>query len=392
MLVENCEFTASADYAIYGADFTASMMDSIIIDRCKFDHCASVLRSTWDTAVVQNSLVYTASPTTSFYTAFYNRGGTLHLRGMIGVPSGVWSANSQPARWIQNDNGNVFVSGCRFGGEDSGWPIVFHSGGFQTTPGSPIRWLGSSIVIRDSAVFMGGPSSTGIYSSVIFIASGCPQRVIVEGTTGPIGGGTATIINTWNQYNLDQYLFGFVGTGDDAAIKSINISIDSNLQPMRDGAVCVSLLRYLNQFESSIFPVGAQYGTSPVATGNVSQASFTYYIPTTVMGFVAMVTISVTPVPGQPYRTAATYLLAMTLGYDGSQGPIDILTVQSPPLFAPPPSPYAAPTIVSALFSNGKATQKHGANDWFTITWDSGYANLQVWYPTITLQPIHVIT
>ena len=158
-------------------------------------------------------------------------------------------------------------------------------------------------------------------------------------------------MNIWQEYNLGLYLAQFVGGPNQQSIQAIKISIDSNLQPMADVAVFATLLQYLNPFESSVFPMGAQSGI-PVS-GVPNRSSFTYPIPISLSGFVAMVTISLSPnaAGSATYRIAATYLVSLTTNSDGVHV-FDYLAWQ--PLY-PTSSPgvLPLPTIASIQFGEG---------------------------------------
>jgi hypothetical protein len=288
-----------------------------------------------------------------------------------------------------------------------GIPVLFSYG---LLPADSQPNYGATIAIRNSNVFCSlsrnqDGSVYNPYAAFITIVQGCPQRVIVEGVTGP-SDVWEPVVQAAPGYNLAIYLQSRV-----AAAQLIKVSVDSNLINVGAGVVGIdpSLMAYVNPFESSPLPMGARRGTP---LGASSQASFLYHLPTNAAGagaFVAMVTISVNPNPytGNSTRTSASYLVSIVTNWDTSTGVLRDYVTWTP--LAQPALPsvlYPPPAIVSMQFdptssappplgsagSDGTGfaarASANGAGGQLQIVWDSN-AGVPVASPAISIQPLH---
>jgi len=272
--------------------------------------------------------------------------------------------------------------------------------------------VGSSVVIRDSSTYCG--SSQDPSSAIVNIAAGCPQRIILEGISGPADS-HPRIVQVYGGYDVGAHI-----AERSYAAQFIKVSVDSNVEPGA-GSVPAPLVPYMNPFESSVFPMGQQPGL-PVA-GQPSQSQFLYYLPAGVAGFTALLTISVNPnVAGSgAYRTSATYLLSMTTNYSNQTGLVtDYLSWSLLLQPAATYQAYAVPSIASITFDGAapvvnppvagvcnaqlqcaapvesalpqnwtSRTSTRGGT--FTVTWDSNVP-VPVSEARISIQPIHMIT
>jgi hypothetical protein len=392
LVVEDCQFYASADFSVLVPPVPASAgipsrPGLLTIDRCKFYACAAVLNNNLDYAVVENTWVTTAPVITNGRYAVFENHGCLDMRDMIGVPS--YSVDfAIAARWIDN-YGHICISQSRLVGEGGGIATIFH---FADLPadGSGV-YVGSQIVIRDSAVFAPGAPTN---APIITVASGCPQRVVFEGNVGPSNDNP--IVSAASGVNIAAHLAEHT-----QAAQLIVVSLDSDMVPAAT-AVDPALLRYVNPFSSSIFMTGQRPGRA--LQGYPSRSTYQYYLPKTAVGFTALVTISACPSStiNAAWRTTATYLLAMTTGTDLAVGnapgyTVDVLTTQL--LFAPQ-TPNGggwlpAPQLIAATFdATGQSRRPWMPNQGgsFTLTWDSNLPSAEVTSSLVSIQPVHVLT
>ena len=405
----NCEFQQSTGYAVLTIPPSGNydIDGTLMIEDCKFIDCGGVLANVCDEAIVQNTVVrWIAVPSGAPLSMFQNMtsttpvgtGGTLHLRSMIGECAVEYNASSCPARWIDNYAGHVWVSNCRFPADSyTGVPVVFHWQELgQVSPGMT---GGSTIVIRDSNVYNS--------SAAIYIAAGCPQRIVLEGIDGLLPYGTNSVIDVYGSYNLGAYLDGLPTSGWNP-FPFIKVTVDSDLQAMTLGGVCNPLIQFMNPFESSAFKMGAQPGVS-LSPSQPTRASCTYPIPSSLAGFLGVMTVSMGPGAfGYTYRGVASFLVSLTTGYNGDAAtdylawtPLSVVAGSTPEPW--PTTPGVASISISMNFGSSPqtgsslalspATQAHGAAANFTVTWDSNTTGgNQAIYPTITFQPFHHIT
>jgi hypothetical protein len=375
--IDHCEFQLAKGYAIAAtptspADHLSALLT---INHCKFYVPAAVLNNYSDWAVVENSWVTVSHATSPQNTAlFSNRSGTLHLRNMVGVPS---FPSSNGCRWIDN-HGSVFVDESRFGGESAGMPILYNFAG----PGAAYPWLGAEVVIRNSWVYVGHSGDPN--ASVLNLQTNVPQVFIYQGNSGPAdnpvivnGGGIdlESYLQSYpsshfrfviepNQQNLRgsvpeplKPLFNFLDderlaptaptNGLWTAGQRLGNSVPQVFGPM--GFVLSKLpdttTRWVEYAKSSPFPIGPRQAQALLA-GNV--AKHTFDMPSTLHGFVAILTFSANPnfVGSASYRTVASYLISLTTGYNGT-AVVDVLS--NTPLFQPA-TPQVGLPVLSALY------------------------------------------
>jgi hypothetical protein len=402
--VTGCEFHQSSDYAIVTVPPAGhgDMDAQITIADCRFLDCGGVFDNVCNIATVADSWVETptswASPAPK--SMFRHAPGVLRIRGLTAVTAAI--AQSVPLHWFDN-YGSLYIEQSFFNGENAGIPIIYN---YADLPSAFPYNEGSAVVLRDSAAFCGMRSPQSPNCALITIVQGCPQQVIVQGMTGP-NDAQEPILQAVAGYNLAQYLLSHA-----SAAQFIKVSVDANLASIVGGAPGIepALLSYVNPFETSPFPMGPRSGTaSPTA---VHQAFTTYTLPQNTSndgGFTALVTISVNPnVQGYyEYRTSATYLLTLTSNYSASSGGVvDIASIVpvSNGMPMPPDVMNPAPSIASLQLDAGSPwnpsaggggyttrPQKAGGGGSLTLVWSSNIPGVAVSFPSISIQPIHMI-
>jgi hypothetical protein len=416
--VTGCEFEVSTGFAILTTPFADHVdIDGFLtVDDCKFFGCVGAVYTVCDVSELVSSWIET--PVTAASTAWQPMivnaaGGMLWVRSVTGV-TGAIAQNAPQLHWIKN-HGSIYVFQSYFQGENAGIPFLFHYGDLPAE-GSGLYNEGFAIVLRDSAIFCGTMSPQNPNCAFITIFEGCPQRVIVDGMIGPGGSGFQPIIQAAGQYNLSSY----VAQHPNAA-RYIKVSIDANLVSVNAGTIAPidpALMPYLNPYETSPFPMGAQYGTPLQAPNPVSQARYQFELPASLNGaggFTAILTISANPnIAGSyVYRASASYLIGMTTAMVGGVlsdilswaplGPVGGLPL--PPGTYPGVNPSitslqfdvggtngAVPGLTNASTGGGYAlrptTGGHGGS--FTVTWDSN-AGVPISFATISIQPTHML-
>jgi hypothetical protein len=126
--------------------------------------------------------------------------------------------------------------------------------------------------------------------------------------------------------------------------------------------------RWAEYGKSSPFPIGPRQAQA-LLSGNL--AKYTFDLPSTPHGFVGIVTFSANPnfTGDVVYRTAASYLISLTTGFDGTKH-VDVLS--SAPLFQPA-TPEVDSTALSALYfgagNSGSASRPTTSGGSFTVLW-----------------------
>jgi hypothetical protein len=433
VVVEGCEFASSSAWAIDNPPSSVGADDLVVRD-CRFVGCAAALRTGFTVATLSDCYIATAAsmpsqplvlgpsgmaPSVGQGSAVIAVYGSLRMRNVVCECAYTSQNDLTYGRWVDNLGGTVSTAGNQEAGDVD---IVYCR--FADGPLTPVVHWGSTIpsllpsariAVRDSAVVLpalGEPacgasqpppspcSDAGpVGPAVVAIGSGCPQRIILEGLGGPAAEANVSLVNTWQGYAIWTYLSSLPA----AYLKTLKISIDASSQWQSSGGVCpvvASLLQYVNPFESSTFPTGAQTGVAltalpgqPYGTTPTNQACADFDIPGNVVGFVAMVTISAVP-----NVTCATYLVSMLQGAGN-----DTLCV-STPLFAPNTVPmYWKPLAIKSVtfldaFRNdtSSSTRANAAGKAvggaFRIIWDNGNAGVPAGATCISLQPLHLMS
>lgn len=408
--IDHCEFHLATTCAIVAvpqspADHLSALLT---IDDCKFVWPRAVLKNYCDVAVFQDSWVTAPGPgAPDDYAMFINASGALYLKNMVGVPGlgdgGVNSPRAARVRWIDN-HGDVFVDHTRFGGENAGMPIVYN---FASPPPSATGypWLGPTIAIRNSYVYDGPAGYPD--TAVVNLVTGVPETILYEGNTGPAEG---PIVVNGGALNLAAYFAAYpqskfrvllepnANSGLDRVpqemVPYVNFLEENSVADLPPTSGAWVLGQRLEARTPQLFgPAGylcygagtpgswVEYGgTSPFPIGarpgvtiSASAAMFTYTLPPTLSGFVAIVTVSVNPnVSGSGgYRTAASYLISLTTGYDGVQ----VVNVLSSSLLFQPPTPQVArPSLISLHFGSGdmgSSQRPLASGGTFTVVWDN---------------------
>ena len=373
--IDHCEFQGSSSIAIQAVpEKTVGLSALITVDECKFYDCAGVLKAWGDPARFVNCWVSGPKGADRGTVMFDNR-ANLEIVGMLGVPS--VDADPDPSlRWIDN-YGNLRVEHTRFGGESAGIPIIYH---YAPLP-DDFPWLGSQIIIRDSNVYSGNTGNPN--RAVVNLVAGCPQTFIYEGNQGPAAPPLIQVLPRTG-FNLDDHL-------NIHPNNRLLYRIDSNVS---SGALAIPapLVSFVNLLDSNGFPAGARPGsTFPELTPSQSQVG--YYIPASLAGFVAMVTISLDPRDdlSSSYRTMATYIVSMTTGGD-STGTHAINSLSFTPLFLPTTPTLASPTIIRVVFDSphGQPTRLVSRGGNFFIVYDS-HSPHAIRSSYATVQMIHAI-
>ena len=157
------------------------MSTELNIERCKFIKPRKVLMNVCDYATVRNSWVYVDKGNFEPDSAvFSNAMGVLILDEMIGVPTmGTGTQRLDFVRWIDQGEGmrywptGIKAIKSRFGGEDSGIPIVYS----YLKPATQYPFMGGFITITDCLAC--GGASDRPDSSIINLRQGVPQLISV---------------------------------------------------------------------------------------------------------------------------------------------------------------------------------------------------------------------
>ena len=131
-----------------------------------------------------------------------------HATKLYGVPelgTGVTApARKMNARWFDN-RGSIICDRCRFGGEDSGMPIVYNYSG----PVDVYPYTGEgAIIITNSQIAHGASGTAEPSSSLIHFVTAVPQRIVLRDNWGLIND-AESYITTDAGLNLTTYFNGF---------------------------------------------------------------------------------------------------------------------------------------------------------------------------------------
>lgn len=174
ILVEWCEFQATADRAIQVEPVSPGSMSTLAVARsCRFYLCEYVAESYADQIRFEDCWV-TPKVRSGGGAVFENLGGGAQMQhvGVLGV--GLNGASNPDMRWVDNA-GSFYALHSRYGGESGGFTTVKHSGGLPTYPPN-----GDKVIARDCQVYDGG----GVYANSAFCLleeDACPDTVILEG-------------------------------------------------------------------------------------------------------------------------------------------------------------------------------------------------------------------
>lgn len=182
-LASFCEFHGQSDRAIQLGDFLGGGdcgSTLAIIDRCQFFRPNGVLYNQCDRVELHNCWVHVSgSNYTPNRAAFENASGDMVFFDMFGIPEMNYGGpRVAGARWVDN-NGNFYSYNSRYGGEDAGMAIVYHT----YAPEIVSPWLNGGVIEIHGGYVSCGPAADAD-SGLIHIRSNVPQLVVVEGVQG----------------------------------------------------------------------------------------------------------------------------------------------------------------------------------------------------------------
>lgn len=256
-LFEDCEFHLSSGFAIntFATGGTYQHMSAnLTFRKCRFLRPRQVINNCCDSCLFDDCWVTIVNDNFDASTAaFVSNGGTtghsrLFLRNMFGVPSmGVVGVDRLAnVRWIDNCASSVYATGCRFGGEDGGIPIVLQ----VTAPPTVAPWLGWSVEFDGCWLYAG--QSTITDSGVVILSNNqIPQSICIKNCTGPAD--VPYITNTTG-FNIATYIANWQSTTGRLAYNYWRIDIRGNASGNTDGLI------YLVRMPNALRPylVGAK--------------------------------------------------------------------------------------------------------------------------------------
>lgn len=205
---DTCQFHLSQDYAIktqvYGGVYT-HLSANLTVRKSLFSRCRKLLDNVCDSALVQDTWAYVDKTNFDANSAAIKNNGPdgrprLLLDKFFGVPTmGTGGARLAGVRWIDNYNGEVAAVDSRFGGEESGMPIVKHFG----APSTVYPYYQYSIAFDRCWLFCG---PTGGTDTGVVVLSEIPGRVSIKDCLGPVAApfivdpasvATAGYFSTW---------------------------------------------------------------------------------------------------------------------------------------------------------------------------------------------------
>lgn len=199
--IDDCEFNLSSDYAIY-TEGTTSPTDHhlsclLTVSRSRFVYPNKVLRNVCDGAVIRDCWVEIGARNFDDNSAaFCDAGGSMYLDNMFGVPTFGKDKNSH-ARWIDVlVNSRLIIDRCRFGGEDSGIPLIYYFAKPQTT----FPFMGGQVSITNSQL-SAGPARPD--AGVLRLVSGMPLLLSIENNSWLVD---APYIRVDAGFNLRKFL------------------------------------------------------------------------------------------------------------------------------------------------------------------------------------------
>ena len=285
-LFENCSFVLSQNYAIkteaQGGVWT-HMSANITVRKCIFDRPNKVLNNCCDNALIEDCWVFVDRLNFAANSAaILNRGTTgyprLTLRNFFGVPAmGTGGTRLANVRWVDNYVGSVIATDSRFGGEDSGMPVVRQIGAAPTV----YPWTGAEISIVRCWTYAGESTSTG--SGVVYLDGAIPMKLTLSDNIGPVdvpfvvnpGGLTSSYFTTWESasgqaaYDYFRFLIRHnEATGPDGGLGLGRIP--SILRPyLTNGPRQVVLSRTGQSIPNGFAPTAISW-TNPPTSKNVS--------------------------------------------------------------------------------------------------------------------------
>lgn len=204
--VNRCEFQVTSDYAIYSKGTGGIQISgNLTINECGFLNCKKVLRNAFDGAYVRDSWVeYTSGPRMDANTAvFYNAFGVLTLDSMFGIPN-LTAPRPATVRWIDNYGSSVVAKNSRFGGEESGMPIIYN---FKA-PEQVYPWTGGAVIIIEDSLCAAGPNPpvSSSDNGVIHFRTEIPQMVKLKNNRYPTD--SNLLVNSGGTITMATYLSG----------------------------------------------------------------------------------------------------------------------------------------------------------------------------------------
>jgi len=225
LTVRDCNFQGWSDTAIKaeGTGPDLHMSATLVLTECVFDGGTILFTRCDSTSLNHCRHQFRGVNLVNGTPSIVNRWeiGTLNLHDFTATPAmPLDPATMLPVRckWIDN-YGYVSATGCRFGGESGGIPVLTHHGG--PTLANP--WMGRGITFTDCQVCCG----PNLWSeSALITLNGLPQCIRVESCRG-ITSNTVPLIRVLPGYDLDAAVAS-VTTNANPSLVMYSITLKGN--------------------------------------------------------------------------------------------------------------------------------------------------------------------
>ena len=233
MLVQECSFRDSSDFAVYMAPKSNPMY--FVIENCHFRNCEQVLHTVCDWTTLRDCWITTARMTNK--ATIENRGAKLLCENIVGVPI----VTGKNDRWIDNYN-NLTCRNFRFGGEFGGMTPVYNFSKLYK------NMAGSSVILEDCFVAaQGSAQKCAVYCWEI------PNSLIIEHSTL-----TVPAIGLSPEIKLDDYF-------KHAAEGVLYYDLSRNSSLAGDNPVAISLQEAAKNRDTSPEPITGQMSSNETA-------------------------------------------------------------------------------------------------------------------------------
>lgn len=265
LLAESCEFHAQSDKSIRlgdllgGGDCSSSIAD--IVD-CQFYRPKGVCWTVCDRTTFKHCWVHVSGSNFDANTAaFVNESGDLVFDEMFGIPEMNYGGpRVDNARWVDN-NGSFYSKNSRFGGEDAGMGIVWHT----AAPHDVTPFTNGPAIVIEGGYIAAGPSADAD-KGVVHLRTHVPQLISIKDTQGL--NGVAIIVNS-GAIDLDTYFAPYTNS----ELKFM-FDIENNLEWSMDD-IPSQLVKYMKSFKGTWTPV--VQGSTLAGTYELGASSSCYY-------------------------------------------------------------------------------------------------------------------